>query len=285
MAYRRIVKRGADERIFPVREAAMIFDALTEAGVSPADALQGVQLSKNTISSPATRISLNQLLQSCRNALNLSHAPFFAYRLGLRFHVSTFGMYGFGILSSTNFRQAVDFAEKYHELATPLFGISFREDSKHGIWSIEPVSHPAVDAPLYEFLVEMAFGIGVALHRDVMGSDFVPEELRVTYQASYDSSVYRDTFECAMVFGQAANELVFDVAWLNAIPELGNRITHPVVVVLCDQLLNELQLQKGTAGQVRRVLLANLARPARLEVVARHLNRDSSDELRFRASA
>lgn len=271
MPYSWLSEVDPEQKIYPVNEVAMIFDALTAAGVSPADALQGVNLSPDIVSSPATRVSLNQILQCCRNALNLSRAPFFAYEIGLRFHVSTYGMYGFGILSSTSFRQAVQFAVKYHELAAPLVGISFQEDDRYGIWSIEPAPHPAVEASLYEFVVEMAFGIAIALHRDVMGPDFIPKELRVAYQPSHDLSAYRTAFGCDMLFGQATNELVFDVAWLNAVPQLGNRITHSVVVLLCDKFLSELQLQKGMAGQVRRVLLVNLARPTRLEAVARQL--------------
>ena len=51
-----------------------------------------------------------------------SHDPFFAYRVGLRIRVSTFGLFGFAILTGTNFRQTVRVAAKYHELTTPLAG-------------------------------------------------------------------------------------------------------------------------------------------------------------------
>jgi AraC-like DNA-binding protein len=180
-------------------------------------------------------------------------------------------MYGFAILSSTNFRRSTQFVLKYHHLATPLAEISFREDSKHGTWSIRPVPHPLVDAPLYKFLVEMQFGIHVSLHRDVMGQSFAPQELHVTYGSSSDAPEYREEFGCALFFGQTENKLVFDAAWLDAAPQLGNEITFSVVLRLCDELLDELQLRTGVAGKVREALLVNLAEPTNFDPVARHL--------------
>src|SRR5208282_1309451 len=102
-----MIKAGPDERIYPVAKIATIVDALAAEGVSPADALKGVHLSQSAISSPATRVSLNQVIECYCNAVRLSRDPRFACHAGLRFHVSTYGMYGFAILSSTDFRQAM----------------------------------------------------------------------------------------------------------------------------------------------------------------------------------
>src|SRR5260370_40598131 len=63
------------------------------------------------------------LPQRCK----LSRDPHFSYHTGLRFHLSAYGMYGFAILSSMNYRQTMQFAEKYHQLATPLTELRFKE--------------------------------------------------------------------------------------------------------------------------------------------------------------
>ena len=79
------------------------------------------------------------------------------------FHLSAYGMYGFAILSSMNYRQTMQFAEKYHQLATPLTELRFKEESGCGVWTITPMPHSRIDGPLYKFLVEMQFGICVLL--------------------------------------------------------------------------------------------------------------------------
>jgi AraC-like DNA-binding protein len=73
-------------------------------------------------------------------------------------------------------------------------------------------------------------------------------------------------------FGQSENQLVFDAALLSARPDFGNEITYSMVVRLCDELMDELQLRTGVAGKVREALLVNLARPTSFELVARHLS-------------
>jgi AraC-like DNA-binding protein len=186
-------------------------------------------------------------------------------------HVSTFGLFGFAILTSTNFRQTVRIAAKYHELTTPLASISFREEAGCDIWTIDPEPHPLIDAALYRFLVEMQFGIHVSLHRDVMGLAFKPTELRFSYAAPLAAQRYRDAFSCDALFGQPSNEMAFDATWLDAVPPLGDRLTNPTVLKMCDKLLEEFDLRKGLKGKVREALLVNLAEPKPVDDIARHL--------------
>ena len=249
---------GPNEKIYPVVKLAAIVDLLAIEGVSATDALRGVDLSKSAISLPTTRISINQLIQCFRNASRLSRDPRFAYHAGLRFHVSTYGMYGFAILCSTDFRQTMHFASKYLQLATPHADVSFREDGDRAVWSIVPIPHPRVDVALYQFLVELTFGTMRSLHRDVMGSSFAARELHVTYSPPDDAEAYTDAFGCTVLFAQSENAFVFDAAWLDRTPTLGNEITYKETVELCNRLLEEMQLRIGLAGRVREILLANL---------------------------
>ncbi len=266
-----MARGGPDEKIHPVGKLAAVVTALAGDGVALEDALRAVRLSPGALASPKTRVSINQILWICREAMERSRDPFFAFRAGLRMHVSTFGLFGFAILTSTNFRQTVRIAAKYHELTTPLAGISFREEAGCGIWTIDPEPHPLIDAALYRFLVEMQFGIHVSLHRDVMGLAFKPTELRVTYAAPFAEERYREAFSCDVLFGQSSNELAFDAALLDAVPPLGDRLTNPTVLNMCDKLLEEFDLRKGLSGKVREALLVNLAEPTPVDEIARHL--------------
>jgi AraC-like DNA-binding protein len=267
-----MIEARLDERIYPVVKVATVVDALAAEGVSPDDALAGAHLSSSAIYSPATRVSLNQVIECYSNAARLSRDRRFAYRAGLRFHVSTYGMYGFAILSSTNFRQTMNFAVRYHQLAAPLAEITFAEADGLAVWTIDPIPHPRVDAALYKFLVELQFGIHLSLHRDVMGSSFLPRELRVTYPPPDDAQDYAEAFGCKVTFGQAHNELLFEAACLDRAPQLGNEITYSALKKLCDELLDDLRLRVGLVGKVREILLVNLLRPTSFEAVAEYLH-------------
>src|ERR1700677_237155 len=102
-----------DDAVYPVAKIALVLDALAAEGISKEDALKSMRLSKASISSPSTRVSLNQIFDCYSYAAERSRDPHFAYHAGLRFHVSAYGMYGFAILSSTDYRQTMQFAVKY----------------------------------------------------------------------------------------------------------------------------------------------------------------------------
>jgi AraC-like DNA-binding protein len=267
-----MIRPGPDEKVYPVVKLATILETLSQQGVAPAEALVGVDLANSALSSPTTRVSLNQVIAGYRNALKLSRDPRFAYQAGLRFHVSSYGMFGFAMLSSMNFRQTMHFAVNYHELATPLADVSFKEADNSGVWTIVPVPHPHVDASLYRFLVELQFGIHLSLHREIMGPEFSPRELHVTYGPPENAPSYPDLFGCPVRFGQSENKFLFETHWLDGVPKLGNEITYAAVLKLCDEMMEELQLHIGLVGKVRQVLLVNLMRPTSFESVADYLH-------------
>jgi AraC-like DNA-binding protein len=267
-----MINVSPNDKVYPVIKLATVIDALAGEGIPAQDALAGVGLSREAMFSPATRISLNQVIECYRNAAKLSGDPHFSYHTGLRFHLSAYGMHGFAILSSINYRQTMQFAEKYHQLATPLAEIRFKEKSGCGVWTITPMPHSHIDGSLYKFVVEMQLGICVSLHRDFMGPLFAAREFHLTYRPPDDAAKYPDIFGCPVLFGEPENRLVFDATWLDGTPNLGNNITYATVVELCDRLMDELQLSAGVAGKVRRVLLTNLMRPRSFGDVASDLN-------------
>ncbi len=270
-----MITPGPDDKVYPPVKIATVLDALAAEGVSPDDALVGVSISKDAVGSPATRVSINQVIACYRNADRLTRDPRFAYHTGLRFHVSTYGMYGFAILSSTNFRQTMNFAVKYGSLATPVDEIYFKEQGDRGIWRLTPFPLPSIDARLYKLIVEMGFGVITSLHRDVMGASFAPSEIHVSYRAPPDAAEYPHVFGCEVRFGQPENLLLFDSAWLDRTPTLGNEIAYSATVELCDSLVDEFRLKSGLVGKVRQALMVNLMRPTSFDAVAKYLNMSS----------
>ena len=99
-------KPGKSDRVYAPTKLAKIIDTVVAGGVSPAQALAGVGVSPAELLSPDTRVSLQQVLMACANATRLSQDSSLAFRAGESMHIATFGMYGFAILSSADFRNA-----------------------------------------------------------------------------------------------------------------------------------------------------------------------------------
>jgi AraC-like DNA-binding protein len=266
-----MTKLGPHERLYPVTKIAMIVDALKGEGVSHKEALAGIHISETELGSPAVRVSANQVIESYCNAIRLSRNPHFAYHTGLRFHVSAYGMYGFAMLSSTDFRRTMAFAVEYHQLAAPLVDVQFLERDKVAVWTMTPFPFPQVDAPLYKFIVELQAGVHVSLHRDLMGQSFCASELHFAFGRPRGAEKDAEVFGCPVLYGQPENTLFFDVDWLNGRPNLGNEVTYSELLQLCDKLLSELKLNTGIAGKVREIFLGCLGQPTRFEQIAGRL--------------
>jgi AraC-like DNA-binding protein len=276
---------GWEQRVFSAAKIAHVVDALSAEGVAPEAALRRTEITPEQSRSPEILISVNQVIECYRNAIQLTGDPHFAFKTGLNTHLALYGMYGFAILSSMNFRETMQFAVRYHELATPLVKLRFSEEAGLASWTIDPLPHPAVEAQLYRFIIEMQFGVHVSLQRDVMGSTFRPSAAHLTYEAPRGKHDYEDTFGCPVAFRQSANCLQFDSVWLDRTPPLGNEIAYSTVIALCDGLQDQLRNRLGVAGKVRSLLLANLGRhpslddvSLRLEIPVRTLRRKLQGE-------
>lgn len=267
-----MIEIGWEQHVYPTAKIALVVEALAVEGVRAQDALQGVDLRADQLTSSALLVSVDQIIRVYRNAIRLTRNPYFAYQTGLRSHVSLYGMYGFAILSSMNFRETMRFVVRYHQLATPLVKLQFVEESTRAIWKIDPIPHPSIDAQLYRFIVEMQFGVHLSLHRDVMGANFRPSAFHAVFEAPASVHDCDTAFDWPVLFRQSENEIVFDATWLNGVPQLGNEITYSTILSLCDDLHDALGRRTGVAGKVRSFVLANLGRHASLEAAAAHFD-------------
>ena len=265
-----MVKIGFGEKLHSATKLAAIIEALVNEGIPPNEALSGVQVGMDELHSPATRVSLNQMIVACRNAIRLTSDPQLAFRIGSSIHLSTYGMYGYAMLSGTDFRKILEFAVKYHQLATPLAQIALEVNDKRAIWTIAPVPHPRIDTALYQFITEMQIGIHMSLSRDVMGSSFAFDKVTVTYSPPACRAL-DELVECPLLVEQPENRSVFDAAWLERVPTLGNRTTHAAMLAICDDLLSDIRQRAGVAGRVRQVLLQDIANCPNFESVAKFM--------------
>jgi AraC-like DNA-binding protein len=262
---------GFGEKTYNAAKIGAVVDVLLTEGVAPSDALEGADVSFGDLHLASTRISRNQLVQCYRNAVALSRDPHLPYTIGSSVHLSAYGMYGYAMLCSTDFRRTMDFAVHYHQLATPLATIAFEERDGLGRWTVEPLLHPKIDSLLYRFVTELQIATRISLHRDIMGESFKAGEILLTYRPHGDFQIASELVGCPVRFEQESNQILFNSAFLDAAPKLGNRTTYPFAITLCDDLLADLALRTGAAGKIRSMLLRDVTHRPTLATVARQL--------------
>jgi AraC-like DNA-binding protein len=263
---------GTGEKVYQSTKLAAAYDMLVSQGVSAEDILRGVNIRLEDVHSAKTRISLRQLMTTYQNAMQLSADRHLPYRIGTTIHVSTYGMYGYAILCCPDFRKAMDFATRYHALAAPLATIEFREEGDRAIWSVEPIPHSVADRRLYRFVAELQIGIHISLMRDVMGPAFAPQEICLSYPQADDFGLTAELVGCRVRFVQPANQIVFKSSWLDQAASLGNKTTYATILAMCDDLLGDLTSRIGAAGEIRAILLRDIANPPTFDVTAQLLD-------------
>jgi AraC-like DNA-binding protein len=262
---------GPNEKVYSVFKISKIVDVLKEEGVSLQAALEGIRISEAELTSPLTKVSANQIIQSYRNALKCSQNPGFAFDVGSKFHVSTFGIYGLALLSGIDFRQTVAFALQNYQLAAPLLDVTFEERNASAAWCITVLPFRPLDTALHDFIVELQFSALLCVHRDVMGPDFRLAQVQLNAQRPSSGARHAERFACEVLYEQPQNRLSFPAEWLDKKPALGNPVTYAQVTNICDQLLAELKQNTGVAGKVRQVLLANIDAPPDVDTLASQL--------------
>jgi AraC-like DNA-binding protein len=262
---------GFSERVYETTKLAALFDILVDQGFPAGKILKNINLTADQVHSPKSRISLADLMTACDNAMRLSSDPHLAYRIGTSIHISAYGMYGFAILCCPDFRKTMAFAELYHALAAPLATIKFTENEGFASWSIECNARAATDPQLCRFITEMQIGIHISLMRDVMGPAFAPNWIDLSYPETYSTGLPASGVGCPLNFASRTNQIIFRSTWLDRTANLGNKTTYPAVVALCDELLNDLKRRAGVAGDIRALLIRDIANPPTIAAIAKLL--------------
>ncbi|MEJ6002060.1 AraC family transcriptional regulator [Paucibacter soli] len=258
-----------DERIHRPHKLQALVEILLGLGVPADAALAGTGLQREALPRPDTRISAQQLLTVCANALRLSPQADVALRAGLAARITQFGLYGYALLSSPTAREAVAMAVKYRALSAPLLDMDFAERGPWVAWEFGDAYQLGEQTPLYRFVLEWQLGTQLALHRDVLGTAaLTPLAICLPYSAPAHAARYAELLGCPAEFSSGRCELRFDASWLAHVPAQGNPATAQVARETCERLLAEFQQARGLSSRLIALLLREPGRFPGIEEVA-----------------
>src|SRR3954452_18701636 len=106
--------------IYSPHSIAAIVSEISAQGLDGGRVLDGTGLDPAKLDMHTTQVSYQQLDRVIRNTVRLSKDPAVALRAGQRMHVTTYGMYGYALLSSPSYRDAREFANRYIRVIGPL---------------------------------------------------------------------------------------------------------------------------------------------------------------------
>jgi len=261
-----------DMPIYSQVKLAVLTEMLGAQGVRAEDMLQGTQLAPQQIQAATTKISINQMVAAYRNAAEIRPEPGAAFRIGLQTHITCYGMFGLGILSSPDFRQAIQFCADFHHLATPMVQLAAEPAGRDHAWAFKPLPHHGVDLRLYRFIVEMQIGILTSLHREMIGPGFAPTALHVDFHDEPFQLYFESEFGVPCRMGQKRNQFFFDAALLDLKNKRGNDITHAETRKHCQAATLEIENKCGLPGKIRSCMLNAIESEISFDAIANRLN-------------
>jgi AraC-like DNA-binding protein len=264
----------AEPQFSPVKIAAVARVA-AQAGVPPSVLLEGTGVDPARLQDADCKTSTAQLYRVLGRAAALCPLPDLGRRIGAQLRISSYGMYGYALLSAPSMQAVMDRALRFHALANPLVPIRAGWVDDAAWWQF-PSRHelmlPELDERLYRLLIELQMATHVQLGRDVMGPWFQPMHVGVPWPAPADAGTWAAAFGCEPTFGAARGDIRYPAAWHDRAPQLANEITAAQTSRECARLLESLEGGPSLARRVYRELMRSPGRFPGIESIAESLH-------------
>ncbi|QIZ84323.1 AraC family transcriptional regulator [Bermanella marisrubri] len=246
-----------------------------ECGMSIQDLLADTGVSVQSLESLSDSdqwVTERQELQALQNVLNTRGDPFIiGWQLGQRYQLTSYGIWGYALLSSASLRKAMDLGLRYLGLTYALCHIELIE--RNG--KVELIFTPKAQGDLGTLVLVRDISALLVIQRELFAGGFPVFEIHLTLSEQELPSVVTDLtqglgFELVLNSDQSA--VIFDANLLDRPLPRANAQTAKTCEDQCRQLLQQQNQYRDIAQDVRDKLLS-LGLYASMEQVASSMAR------------
>lgn len=253
-----------------------------ERGCSAEAVLASSGLRPEELDRPGTSVEASQEIAVARNLVALlGDRPGAGLEVGRRFHLTTYGLFGFALLSSP---RTVDMART----ALSLIGLTFAfstftaEITPDGRYATRLCGR-GVPGDVRRFLVERDLAASATLQTELFGGDTTAIPL-LSARSAFQGGGADPLLGVSIEFGASETALFYDRAYLaEELPQACPQ-TAQECIAQCERLLSERLDRRGAAAAVRARLRGLGGREDGIEAAARALH-VTSRTLRRRLTA
>jgi AraC-like DNA-binding protein len=224
-------------------------------GVSVDAMLRHTGITRDLLDDPQGEIDAQQEVQLIRNLIQeLPHLPTLGLTAGTRYHVTTYGLWGFAVMSSPNLGAAVSMGSR---MLNMTFALMAHEVEQVG--ELARISFHADHLPpdVRQFVIDRDRAAAVTLQREVLGRPlpYRAIHMRRPEPAPDVVAAYTDLFGVRPLFGQPQELSLFEASVLQQpLPE-ANSHTAQLCEQMCRKLVEARHARTGVAAAVRDRLL------------------------------
>ncbi|QPO23690.1 AraC family transcriptional regulator [Pseudomonas sp. Y39-6] len=246
---------------------SLVLDTFKAQGLPSEALLAGSGICAADLSRADTRITTNQEMRVCANAVALRRDV--GLVLGRQMHVSAYGMLGYALLTSATFGDALRLALRYPALLGTLFKLSLEADGER-IWftAADYRETPAMQM----FNVELCLASLKVICDDLLGQPLTLLGARFEYSAPDYRARYSECFACPLQFDAGTNAFAFDKRWLDQPLPLADAVTHQAMAERCRKQNLEFTGRQAWLGRIRQLLTSQLGAAPGIEGLAAQMN-------------
>ena len=246
---------------------SLVLDTFKAEGLPSEALLAGSGICAADLSRADTRITTNQEMRVCANAVALRRDV--GLVLGRQMHVSAYGMLGYALLTSATFGDALRLALRYPALLGTLFELSLEGDGER-IWFT--ASDYRENPDLEMFNVELCLTSLKVICDDLLGQPLTLLGARFEYSAPDYRARYAECFPCPLQFEAGTNAFAFDKRWLDQPLPLADAVTHQAMAERCRKQNLEFTGRQAWLGRIRQLLASQLGAAPGIEGLATQMN-------------
>ncbi|WP_204114496.1 AraC family transcriptional regulator [Shimia biformata] len=263
----------APHSISPAR-ILLALDLVSELDLSADQALMGTGLTVEQLGSPDTKTSSTQFTTVLCNLAQMTGRSDIGFLLGKRIRASVYGMFGYAMLCAPTLRAALDTGIRFQKLTGGLDNQSWHVDGQSVVLlTVGSGDLRKMGFSEPESIVLRDFHTAATAHvlQDIMGPSMRADWVGLTGAPTPHAGDMARDLQCAVRFGQANNEIRYDINLLDQPPQLANQVTATEVSQTCASLLDQMRLDAGMTRRVYHELTSNPGVFPDLEAVASKL--------------
>ena len=246
-----------------------------ELGLPASALLKGSGISIAQLSDPNVELAAVKELKVIANLVKLSGAPSgLGLRAGLRYRITAYGLWGYGLISSATAADALAMALRYLPLTYLFNHVGFRlAQGRQGGVATMHFEAPDFTDDVRRFVIERDMAAAAALMSELVGDGFALTRLQLQPEERGNAGrESRRLFGVEPVYAAKSNQLAFDASLLARKLPGANPITAALCEQLCAELLRRRTTQASTGDVIRQYLEIPGASLPDLATMARHLN-------------
>ncbi|RZT94918.1 AraC family transcriptional regulator [Rivibacter subsaxonicus] len=244
-------------------------DALAAVGVAAESLFAGTGIAPASLADHDARISHRQKIALFANVQRLTPEPAIGLLAGQRQRISDFGVFGYAVVTSATFGEAIGFGIKHVRLAGPVLEKSFRVEGDLAIFEGHGFDELGALLPL---ATEFWFSSIQALISRTLERPFEARRLRLPYAAPPHAPRYEEVLRCPVEFDAPVMEWEFDAALLPLPLPNANPVMAGVCASFCGRMLETIGGEPALVKTIKEACLNSVGGLPRAEQMAERLH-------------